>query len=73
MNIPFRQLLELVRKLNPRQKAQLKAELDSALEASNPETPDFLKVVASGPVYADADVKKILDNRKSIQEWRSNP
>ncbi|MCA1763926.1 MAG: hypothetical protein ABR574_10400 [Cryomorphaceae bacterium] len=69
--IPFRQLIELVRKLNPKQRALLKAELES-LPSSNHDNPDFIKVLSDCPDYTDRDIERIHENRKSIERWRSS-
>lgn len=67
--LPFHQLLAIVKALTPTQKARLKKELD--------ETPVMLKedkffdFLLKGPVYTDTDIAIIEENRKSISEWRT--
>jgi predicted transcriptional regulator len=70
INIPFSQLIELVRKLNPKQKELLRKELKSESSISDQNTKELLTIIADGPVYKDAELEKIRENRQSISEWR---
>jgi hypothetical protein len=68
-NIPFQELLMLVRALTPNQRERLRKELDeiSPLQEENDEFIDFL---LKGPVYSKEEIKIIEENRKSINKWR---
>lgn len=70
VNIPFNQLIELVRKLNPKQKELLRKELKRESSISDQNTKELLTIIADGPVYKDTDLEKIRENRQSISEWR---
>lgn len=72
MNIPFNQLLALIRRLNAKQKAQLRAELDSTASQEN-EALEFIRLIANGPVYVASDLQQIENNRESIRQWRRKP
>lgn len=68
--IPFQQLLSLVRNLTPSQKAKLKKELDAGLTIPK-EHDEFLKMLLNGPVYNEDDIQTIKENRNRISEWRT--
>lgn len=70
VQVPFQQLLAIVKTLTPSQKAKLRAEL-----SEEPVTPkkqdDFFDYLLKGPVYDDKDLQLIEENRKSIATWRT--
>ncbi|MDX1943545.1 MAG: hypothetical protein SFU99_23465 [Saprospiraceae bacterium] len=71
VQIPFQQLLTIVKTLTPAQKAQLRKELDEDKPAANPEEDDFINFLLNGPIYSDEDIAIIEENRKSIAAWRT--
>jgi hypothetical protein len=69
-NIPFQELLALVKALSPGQREKLRQELDKG--AQYPEENDnFIDFLLNGPVYSKDDIKLIESNRKGISEWRT--
>jgi hypothetical protein len=69
-NIPFHQLLKLVKSLSPKQRERLKQELDE--ETPNHERNDeFIDFLLQGPVYSKEDINQIKENRNSISSWRT--
>jgi hypothetical protein len=68
VNIPFNQLLVLVKRLSPLQKRKLQEELS----ASEPETSNsnFKKMLLNGPVFTGEQIKAIEDAHQSTNEWR---
>jgi hypothetical protein len=70
LQIPFKQLLTMVKTLTPSQKAKLRAELyeEQSLSNQKEHTIDYL---LKGPVYDETDISIIEDNRKSIAKWRT--
>lgn len=69
-NIPFQQLLTLVKSLSPKQKERLRLELQKETSFRD-ENDEFLKILLNGPVYSKEEIKQIEANRKSITEWRT--
>jgi len=70
VQVPFQQLLKLIKKLTPAQKARLRQELNE--EKSSPkDKDDFIEYLLNGPVYTDKEIKTIQENRKSIAAWRT--
>lgn len=70
IQIPFQQLLTVVKTLPPAQKARLRKELDQDPPIAQTKN-DFIDLLLHGPVYSDADLKIIDDNSKSIAAWRT--
>ncbi len=70
VQVPFQQLVNLVKSLTPAQKQKLRQELD-AEEPSSKEKDAFMEYLLNGPVYADKEIKVIEENRKSIAAWRT--
>ncbi|MGN6436823.1 MAG: hypothetical protein ACTHMM_09835 [Agriterribacter sp.] len=69
VQVPFQQLLTLVKTLTPTQKARLRKELDEV--SDEPKEDDFINFLLQGPVYSNKDIAIIEENRKSIAEWRT--
>jgi hypothetical protein len=70
VQVPFQQLLTIVKTLTPSQKAKLREELNEE-ETEIKNQDDFIEFLLSGPVYSDKDIQTIEENRKSIAEWRT--
>ena len=71
VQVPFQQLLTIVKTLTPVQKAQLRQELDEEKPASKPEEDDFINFLLNGPVYSDQDIAIMEENRRSMAAWRT--
>ena len=69
LDIPFQQLLTVVKRLTPSQKAKLRQELTEE-EPAKQDKSDFIEMLLNGPVYSEKDIQTIEDNRKSIAKWR---
>ena len=70
VQMPFQQLLDLVRSLTSSQKARLRQELDEE-KANQKNQDDFIDYLLNGPVYTDKEIEVIEENRKSIAAWRT--
>ena len=67
VQVPFQQLLTLVKSLTPGQKSRLRQEL--AEERPTIRDKDgFIEYLLNGPVYSDKEIKVIEENRKSIAQ-----
>ncbi len=71
VQIPFQQLLTLVKTLSPEQKAKLRQELFENEKINANSNADFTKVLLNGPVFTYNQIKTIKENRKSISKWRT--
>ncbi|MDQ2720414.1 MAG: hypothetical protein M3Z26_11745 [Bacteroidota bacterium] len=70
VQVPFQQLLTIVKTLTPSQKAKLRAELNEEhIETKEPD--NFIEYLLNGPVYNEKDIQIIEENRKSITVWRT--
>ena len=70
IQMPFQQLLTIVKTLTPAQKAKLRAKLNEE-QADTKQSDDFIEYLLSGPVYNDKDIQIIEENRKSVATWRT--
>jgi hypothetical protein len=69
-DIPFQQLLSLVKALTPNQRERLRQELDESTPKQE-ENNEFIDLLLNGPVYSKSDIKIIEDNGNSISAWRT--
>ncbi len=68
--IPFKQILTVVKTLTPAQKERLREELEE--KAKSPKKPSsFTELLLKGPVFTKKQIKTIEENRKSIAAWRT--
>ena len=70
LQVPFQQLLALVKSLTPGQKARLRQELAEKKPPTKGKD-DFIEYLLNGPVYSDKEINLIEENRKSIAAWRT--
>lgn len=70
IQVPFQQLLTIVKTLTPGQKAKLRAELNEE-QIEIKQEDDFIEYLLNGPVYNNKDIQNIEENRKSIAAWRT--
>ena len=70
VQLPFQQLLAMVKTLTPSQKAKLLAELHKE-QVETKQQDEFIEYLLNGPVYDDKDIQIIEGNRKSIATWRT--
>jgi hypothetical protein len=71
VQIPFQQLLTLIKSLTPTQKARLRQELISEDGPTGNDKDEFIDFLLDGPVYGKKDIAVIEENRKSIAAWRT--
>jgi uncharacterized protein YeeX (DUF496 family) len=71
VQIPFQQLLKLIKGLTPAEKETIRQELADS-EPKLKKNDDFMEFLLNGPVYSDEDIAMMEENRKSIAEWRTN-
>jgi hypothetical protein len=70
LQIPFQELLTMIKTLDTNQKAKLRRELDADLSFAK-EKNEFMEMLLNGPVYSEDDIKLIEENRNSIEAWRT--
>lgn len=70
VQVPFQQLLTIVKTLTPGQKAKLREELNEEKNETKYQD-DFIEFLLGGPVYSDKDLQTIEENKKSIAKWRT--
>lgn len=70
VEIPFQQLVKVVKALSPVQKAKLRKELNEDISMIK-EKEKIIESLLNGPVYTEADIRQIEENRKSLASWRT--
>jgi hypothetical protein len=70
VQVPFQQLLTLVKRLTPAQRARLRQELFDKKPVQK-DKDEFIEYLLKGPVYSEKEIKVIEENRKSIAAWRT--
>lgn len=70
VQVPFQQLLTLVKTLTPTQKERLRQELNED-KPTKKGKDDYLEFLLNGPIYSEKDIAIIEENRKSIAAWRT--
>ena len=70
VQVPFEQLLTVVKTLTSAEKARLRQELDEK-RTEQKDKDAFIELLLNGPVYTEEEIKVIEDNRKSIAKWRT--
>ena len=71
VQVPFQQLLTLIKNLTPSEKETIRKEL-SDNDLQQKKNDDFIEFLLNGPVYSDEEIAVIEENRKSIAAWRTN-
>jgi len=70
LQVPFQQLISIVKMLTPTQKARLQKELE-ADEPAQKSNDDFIDFLLKGPVYSEKEMAVVEENRKSMAAWRT--
>lgn len=70
IDINFEQLIKIVRKLPSEQLKILKAEIERKQDL--PEIKDLKKILLKGPTATKKQLDIIANNRKAINQWRTN-
>ena len=72
VNIPYEQLVGLIRHLPANQIARLKSDLENtvALPDLKAEKTDFQELLLQGPVMTDEQYAQFKESRKQMNRWR---
>lgn len=70
LGIEFDQLLKIVSKLSALQLTQLKAEIEKETKSNKPD--DLETLLLNGPTATTKQLKTISNNKKAIDQWRTN-
>lgn len=72
VNIPYEQLVGLIRHLPANQIARLKSDLENTvtLPDMTSEKTDFQKLLLQGPVMSDDQYAQFNESRKRMNQWR---
>jgi hypothetical protein len=72
VQIPFEELVAIIKQLSPVEKDKLKKEL---IEQHEPiiKKSKLTELLLNGPVFSEDQIKGIEETRKSINQWRTRP
>ena len=70
VQVPFQQLLSLVKRLTPAQRERLRQELVDKKPVQK-DKDEFIDYLLNRPVYSEKEIKVIEENQKSIAAWRT--
>ena len=71
VQIPFEQLVRIVKQLEPDQKAKLQRELTETEVKTFSKENSLKQLLIKGPVFTEEQIKTIEKTRKSINQWRT--
>ncbi|MEI6143718.1 MAG: hypothetical protein WCP85_30850 [Mariniphaga sp.] len=73
VDIPYEQLIDIIRNLPPNQRAKIKADLELSVPVNDVETKktEFQEFLLKGPVMSDEQYAAFIENRKAFNQWRS--
>ncbi|GAB3918508.1 hypothetical protein GCM10028804_08500 [Larkinella terrae] len=71
VQIPFQQLVRIVKQLSPAQKAKLQKELMASEAKPVSKNSSLTELLLNGPVFTDDQIETIQENRKAINQWRT--
>ncbi len=72
VQIPFNELVAIVRQLSSTQKAKLQKELTQEIEPVTKKSR-LKELLLNGPIFTDEQIETIEETRKSINQWRTKP
>ena len=73
VNIPYEQLINIIRHLPANQLAKIKSDLEHVVAVNNTETEktNFQEFLLKGPVMTDDQYSAFKENRKAFNQWRT--
>ena len=72
VQIPFNELVAIVKQLSPSQKDRLQKELAQKNEQVSKKSR-LTELLLTGPVFTEEQINNIIETRKSINQWRTKP
>jgi hypothetical protein len=73
VDIPYEQLINIIRHLPANQLAKIKSDLEHPVAVNNTETEktNFREFLLKGPVMTDDQYSDFKENRKAFNQWRT--
>ena len=73
VDIPYEQLIDIIRHLPANQLAKIKSDLEHAVAVNNAKTEkiNFQEFLLKGPVMSDIQYSAFRENRKAFNQWRT--
>jgi len=72
VDIPYEQLIDIIRHLPANQLAKIKSDLENTVAVDKAETgkTDLQEFILKGPVMSDVQYSAFKENRKAFNQWR---
>ncbi|WP_019986681.1 hypothetical protein [Rudanella lutea] len=70
IQLPFEELVAIVRQLSPAEKIRLQQELTTEVK---PRPSRLTELLLNGPVFGQDQIDAMEENRKSMNQWRTKP
>ncbi|KAB7730885.1 hypothetical protein F5984_12140 [Rudanella paleaurantiibacter] len=70
IQLPFEELVAIVRQLSPAEKIRLQQELTTEVK---PTPSELTELLLNGPVFSKEQISAMEENRKSMNQWRTKP
>ena len=73
VEIPYEQLIAIIRHLPSNQRAKIKADLELSVPVNDVDIKktEFQEFLLRGPVMSDEQYSAFKENRKAFNKWRS--
>ncbi len=72
VQMPFNELVSIVRQLSPTQIKQFQKELSQKIESATKKS-GLTELLLNGLVFTNEQINAIEEKRKSINQWRTKP
>ena len=71
VEIPFEDLLKIVKKLPEKQLTLLKKEIEKVVPANETKRQELRELLINGPTFSEKQIETIANTRKAINKWRT--
>ena len=73
VDIPYEQLINIIRHLPANQLANIKSDLEHVVAINDAETEktNFREFLLKGPIMSDVQYSAFKENRKAFNQWRT--
>lgn len=69
LDIPFEQLLRIIRQLGPAQRRKVQAALEQEAPAKSTTVDSLDELLLRGPVFSGEQIQRMTETRKAFEQW----
>lgn len=70
LDIPFEQLLRIIRQLSPAQRKKVQAVLENGVQGNSHSVDQLDEILLNGPTFSKAQLMRMAETRKAFDQWR---